>query len=110
MQFIEHPAFVREYARLRKRFLSIDDDFDKFKKVLAVLPQGTGGKHWNALHHSEQISVFKTRLACAYLKKNSLRVVYAYLPTKMCVEFIEFYFKGDKESENRERIKAYLIQ
>ena len=108
MKFIEQPEFVREYARLRKRFLSLNDDFEKFKKVLTELPQGTGGKHWNALHNLEQVSVFKTRLACSYLRKSSLRVIYFYISVEARIEFIEIYFKGDKENEDRKRIKDYL--
>ena len=108
MMFAEQSEFTREYVRLRKRFLSLDDDIEKFKKVLIVLPHGTGGKHWNSLHHSEKVSVFKTRLACEYLRKNSLRVVYAYMPTENRIELIEIYFKGDKENEDRKRIKDYL--
>jgi hypothetical protein len=108
MTFTELPEFAREYIRLRKRFLSLDEDFAKFKKVLAVLPQGTGGRHWNVLHRSEQVFIIKTRLACAYLRKNALRVIYAHTPTEKRIEFIEIYFKGDKETEDGKRIKDYL--
>lgn len=108
MTFDEHSGFAHEYARLRKRFLSLDTDFEKFKKVLVELPGGTGAKHWNTLYHSEQISIFKMRLACTYLRKKSLRVVYAYMPTEVRIDFIEIYYKGDKENEDRERIKDYL--
>ena len=108
MTFAEQSDFKHEYARLRKRFLSLDDDFAKFKKVLSVLPRGTGGKHWNTLHYSEQVSVFKTRLACAYLRKSSLRIVYAYMPAEPRIEFLEIYYKGDEKNEDRNRIKFYL--
>lgn len=108
MKYSEHPEFAREYARLRKRFLSLDEDLEKFKKVLVIYPQGTGSTHWNALHRSERVTIFKTRLACAYLRNNSLRIIYAHTPTDTHIEFIEIYFKGDKESENSARIKDYL--
>lgn len=108
MKYSEHPGFAREYVRLRKRFLSLDKDLDKFKKILTELPQGTGGKHWACLHHTERVSIFKARLACAYLRKNSLRVIYAYIPSEIRIEFIEIYFKGDKESEDQKRVRDYL--
>lgn len=108
MQFIEYPAFLREYARLHKRFLSLDADIEKIKRLLARCPEGTGGKNWNALYRTERIIVFKTRLACMYLRKNALRLVYAYLPGDKSIVLIELYFKGDKENEDRERIKNYL--
>lgn len=108
MEFVQSPEFARDYARLCKRFLSLDEDLEKLKTVLITSPRGTGGKHWNILHHSETIFVFKTRMSCDYLKKSSLRIIYAYSIDTSRIEFIEIYFKGDKESEDRERIKEYL--
>lgn len=108
MVFTERPEFAREYTKLRKRFLSLDKDFAKMRKVLAVLPKGPGSKHWNTLHHSKDIMILKTRMSCAYLRRDTLRIIYAYLPTKSRVDFIEIYFKGDKENENHQRIKDYL--
>ena len=47
-------------------------------------------------------------MSCAYLRRDTLRVIYAYLPVQNQIEFIEIYFKGDKENENQKRIKDYL--
>ena len=108
MVFTERPEFAREYTKLRKRFLSLDRDLVKMQKVLISLPKGPGSKHWSILHRSEDIMILKTRMSCAYLRRDTLRVVYAYLPVKNHIDFIEIYFKGDKEAEDQKRIKEYL--
>ncbi len=108
MQFSEDPSFAREYAKLYKRFLSLDTDIAKVKQVMAQSPEGRGSKHWNVLHRSKNIVILKTRISCASLHRDALRLVYAYLPAENRVDFIEVYFKGDKESEDRDRIKSYL--
>lgn len=108
MEFSEHASFTREFGRLFKRFKSLDDDLEKIKKILLKQPEGTDGRHWNALHRSEQCVIFKTRMVCRYLRRGDLRLIYAHFPAESRVEFIEIYFKGDKEIEDRERIKEYL--
>jgi len=47
-------------------------------------------------------------LACKYLRNSSLRVIYAYFIHERRVDFIELYFKGDKEREDGARINRYL--
>lgn len=39
---------------------------------------------------------------------SGIRVIYAYHIAASKVDFIEIYFKGEKENEDRERIKEYL--
>jgi len=41
------------------------------------------------------------------LKGESLRIIYAYHKDRQLVEFIELYSKGNKENEDRRRIKKY---
>lgn len=107
MSFNEHPAFGREFARLAKKYRSLPDDIEEFKKVLIARPLGAG-KHFNVITKTETVAVVKARLFCKYLKGTSLRIVYAYHEAASRFEFIEIYFKGDKENEDRERIKEYL--
>jgi len=44
------------------------------------------------------------------LKGSSLRIIYAYYEEDQNIEFIELYFKGDKENEDRDRIATYIKQ
>ena len=62
---------------------------------------------------NETILVCKIKkFACRSLKgrgvMSGIRVIYAYHVAASKVEFIEIYFKGEKENEDRERIKEYL--
>jgi len=43
-----------------------------------------------------------------YLKGSSLRIIYGYRKENDSVDFIELYFKGEKENEDRDRIREYL--
>lgn len=107
MNFEKQPGFDKELARLGKKYHSLPEDIEEFKKVLVARPLGAG-KHFNIITKSETVAVVKARLFCRYLKGTSLRIVYAYQPAVSKVEFIEIYFKGEKEDEDRERIKEYL--
>ncbi len=123
--------FEKEFKRLFKKYKTLDDDFEKFKKVLLVAPIGVG-KNFVIIHSTETIKIVKARMACRALRDRSLRIIYAYLPVESSkqamhigrqaclsgrqadfeknqrIEFIEIYFKGEKENEDRERIKEYV--
>ena len=99
--------FEKEFRRLFKKYRTIGDDFEKFKKVLLVAPTGVG-KNFVIIHSTETIKIVKARMACRALRDRSLRVIYAFSESSHRIEFIEIYFKGEKENEDRERIKEYL--
>lgn len=105
--FNELPEFTKEFHRLAKKYRSLRKDLEEFKRVLIVQPLGTG-KHFNVITKTEDVAILKARLFCRYLKGSSLRIIYAYQPEQTAVEFIEIYFKGDKENEDRRRIEEYV--
>jgi len=107
MNFNGTDEFSKEFKRLSRKFRSLDEDLEEFKKVLATFPLGTG-KHFAVLHREGQVVVVKARLFCKYLRKSSLRIIYAYHEAGATADFIEIYFKGEKENENRGRIVEYL--
>ena len=107
MNFNELPEFAKEFKRMIKKYKSLPDDMEEFKHVLTVEPLGNS-KHFTIITNNDRCSVVKARLFCRYLKGSSLRIIYAFHCNNLRVDFIEIYFKGDKENENRERIKAYL--
>lgn len=39
---------------------------------------------------------------------SGIRIIYAYNEKEDIIEFIEIYFKGDKENEDRERILKHF--
>jgi len=107
MTFDELPEFSKEFAKLAKKYRSLPNDLEEFKKVLTVRPLGAG-RHFNVITRTETAVVVKARLFCKYLKGSSLRIVYARHETILRFMFIEIYFKGSKGNEDRERIKIYL--
>lgn len=107
MSFDELSEFQKEFKWLAKKYKSLSQDLEEFKRVVTVAPLGNS-KHFNVITKNEQCAIVKARLFCRYLKGSSLRIVYAYHAAVSKVEFIEIYFKGKKENEDRERIKEHL--
>ncbi|MBA7632697.1 hypothetical protein ES703_40249 [subsurface metagenome] len=107
MNFDETDEFSKDFKRLSKKYKSLSDDLLEFKKVVSKFPLGIG-KHFVILIEKETVKIIKGRLFCRYLKGSSLRIIYAYCENKQKVEFIQLYFKGDKENEDNNRIKNYL--
>lgn len=101
--------FSKEFKQLSKKYLSLASDLDEFKKIVDAISLGVS-KHFHVISRSKGAVVVKARFFCRYLKGSSLRIIYSYLQQKNTIEFIELYFKGNKENENRDRIKYYLSQ
>ena len=99
--------FEKEFKRLFKKYRTLDDDLEKFKKILITTPTGIG-KNFVTVYSSQTVKIVKARMACRALRDRSLRIVYSYFEQEQRVEFIELYFKGEKKNEDRERIKEYL--
>ena len=103
----ELSEFSKEFKRFSKKYKSLRRDLEEFKRVVDIAPLGNS-KHFNVITRNEQCVIVKARLFCRYLKGSSLRVVYAFYFQSCKIDFIEIYFKGEKENEDRERIKDYL--
>jgi len=114
MNFKYTSEFQKDFKRLSKKFRSLDSDLGEFKKVLEEAPLGIG-KHFIVISKTSQLCIVKARFFCQSLKKKDLRIIYAYLENSqiiemVSIEFIELYFKGNKENEDKERIIKYLKQ
>lgn len=108
MKFSEIPEFSKEFRRLSKKYRSLTDDLNEFKKIITYNPLGNG-KHFNVITQQEDIVIIKARLFCRYLKGSScLRIIYAHNKQKNLLEFIQIYFKGDQENADENRLKSYL--
>lgn len=107
MNFNSSTGFLKDFKKLSKKFRSLRNDLNVFKKILNESSLGIG-KHFNVIAKNECLYIVKARFFCKNLKKKDLRIVYCYFEKEQRIEFIELYFKGDKENEDRERIKEYL--
>ena len=110
--FRQTSEFKKDLKKLLKKYRTLPDDLEEFKKVVGLQPLGFG-KNFVVLTKQNSCVIIKARLFCRSLKGNSLRVIYAYTENHQQVEligieFIELYFKGDKANEDRDRIRQYL--
>ena len=110
------PEFEKDIIKLFKRFKTLEDDLEIFIKNELNL------YHKLKIDNKEvsQVPGLKIEIpkiykakkfACRSLKgkgvQSGIRVIYAYFEKKDKIEFIEIYYKGDKENEDKERILLY---
>lgn len=105
--FDKLPEFEKEFSKLSKKYPSLTEDLEKFEKLVTMNAVGFG-VNFITIHHSKKIKLVKARLACKSLRDRSIRIIYAYHDDTVTFVYIELYFKGDKENEDRSRIEEYL--
>lgn len=108
--------FEKDLKKLIKRFRTLKDDLDIFtEKQLRLFHKLDIDNKGIVLISNLGIKypkIYKARkFACRSLKgkgsASGIRVIYAYFKDEDCVEFIEIYYKGDKENEDIERISRH---
>lgn len=107
MNYENLTTFEKEFKRLLKKYRSLNQDLKILKDVLELCPCGQSNNS-RIVNDSGNIKIIKTRLFCRDLKGSSLRLVYAYNKAENKICFIEIYYKGDKENEDRQRYQNYL--
>lgn len=118
MTYSETGEFKRDFKKLLKKFRSLAEDFKVAKQYDIELfhcqkIDKRGIFKTENVGNNENLQFFKIKkFACKALKgrgsKSGIRVIYAFHCQGCKVEFIQIYFKGEKENEDRERIKDYL--
>jgi mRNA-degrading endonuclease RelE of RelBE toxin-antitoxin system len=110
------PEFEKDLKKLIRRFVSLEEDLQTFIRVAMNLFHKQNIDNQAIFHISDlgirSPKIYKAKkFACKALKgkgvQSGIRAIYAYDEEKDRVEFIELYYKGDKESENRDRIIKY---
>lgn len=115
------PEFEKDFKKLEKRFKTLNKDFELMKRMLLepyylqniqiasnalVDIEGYCGENYK----SQKVRKF----ACAALKgrgsRSGLRVILVYEPENIKITFIEIYFKGDKQNEDKARLSNYIIK
>jgi hypothetical protein len=109
------PEFEKDLKKL-KWFSSIEEDLKTFIKAAMHLfhKQKIDSR---ALYHITDLGITSPKIykgkkfACKALKgkgaQSGIRVIYSYHEEEDRIEFIEIYYKGDKEGEDRERTKKH---
>ena len=99
---------TKEFKKLAKKYTTLDEDLAAFEKVLNQWPTGYG-KNFAVISDYTSVVIVKARILSRSLKGSpKMRVIYAYYPNEDKVVYIEFYLKGKKDSEDRQRIKRFL--
>ena len=110
------PEFENDLKKLLKRFKTLEDDLTIFiEKQLNLyhkLKIDNKGIFQITGLPIESPKIYKAKkFACRSLKgkgvQSGVRVIYAYFAEQDKIEFIEIYYKGDKENEDRGRILKY---
>lgn len=117
IEYGETDVFRKDVKKLLKKFRTLEEDLETAKRNAIEL------YHLKRIDNrsvfpipnfcTEKIQICKIKkFACRSLKgrgvMSGIRVIYAFYPTTFKVDFIELYFKGEKENEDFERIKEYL--
>ena len=110
MNFECLDEFKKDLKQLsKKRFRSLHQDLETFKKFLTISPQASPPISFQISNLSAQHEIIKVKkFACKALKgrggNSGIRVIYAFHQEEQKIVFIEIYFKGDKVNEDRNRI------
>lgn len=108
--------FARDFQKLLKKFKTLEDDLETFINTQLNLYHKQKVDNLGVVRISnlaiDSPKIFKARkFACKSLRgtgvKSGMRIIYAYYEEEDLVEFIEIFFKGDKENEDRDRIFRY---
>jgi hypothetical protein len=107
------PEFEKDLKKLSKRFKTLEEDLEIFVKtelkLYHKLDIDNKGIFPIPSLGIEEPPIYKAKkFACRALKgkgvQSGIRVIYAYFKDVDEIEFVEIYFKGDKENEDKDRI------
>src|SRR5687767_13461961 len=113
MEISSLHEYERDIKRYAKKFRTIEEDIETVKSVLKVKPDQRPPFSQRIEGLSIETCVIKIKkIACRSLKgrgvDSGFRLVYAYFPEIPKIVLAELYFKGDRETEDRERILKHF--
>ena len=110
-------GFEKDLKRLLKKFRTLEDDIQVAKKNAIELfhIKNIDNNSVEPIPNfcTDELKICKIKkFACKALKgcgvQSGIRIIYAYYTLTNTVDFIEMYFKGESENEDKEKIKDYL--
>jgi hypothetical protein len=110
--------FEKDFKKLAKKFRTLDEDLNTFIVNQLNLTHKKNIDNKGVVRMSdlgiEYPKIYKARkFACKALKgkgaASGIRVIYAYYEQDDIIEFVEIYYKGFKENEDRERIMRHYV-
>jgi len=109
----ELTEFRKDFQKLVKKFRTLNEDLNTFianqLKLTHKLNIDNKGVVRIADLGIEYPKIYKARKFSYKALKgkgaaSGIRIIYAYYENEDIIEFIEIYYKGEKENEDRERI------
>ena len=107
MNIVQGGSFQRELKKLTKRYRSLPEDLKVLEKLISKFPEGRDSRHCNVLKQHAHMCICKRRMMCRSVKGSEFRVVYFYDGEAFELIYLEIYFKGDKASEDSQRLDAF---
>jgi len=109
VEIITLPEYERDLKKLFKRYITLYEDMDEVKAILSKKPDARPPFSYRIEGLGINTCMIKVKkIACKALKgrgvNSGFRLVYAWFAEDEKIVFVELYFKGDKEGEDRERI------
>jgi hypothetical protein len=110
-------GFEKDIKRLLRKFRTLEDDIEVAKKnaieLFHLMKIDNRSVEPIPNFCSDKLKICKIKkFACKALKgrgvQSGIRIIYAYYVLTNTVDFIEMYFKGGSENEDKERIMGYL--
>ena len=114
----ELAEFKKDLKKLSKKFRTLEEDLKIFTEKQLNLYHKLGMDNKGIFSISDlgidYPKIYKAKkFACRSLKgkgaASGIRVIYAYYEKENEIEFIEIYYKGNKENEDRARILRYYM-
>jgi mRNA-degrading endonuclease RelE of RelBE toxin-antitoxin system len=109
MKFEELDEFKKDLKRLLKKYQTLEDDLVVVRKDLTDEPGAQPPFSFRIEGLGITTCIIKVKkIACRALKgrgvNSGFRLIYVWFEEEERIVFVELYFKGDKEMEDKERI------
>lgn len=113
MNFDELEEYVKDLKKLQKKYRTLGDDIAIVKKVLAVEPNERPPFSFRIDGLGIETCIIKVKkIACRVMKgkgvNSGFRLIYAHYEQEQRIVFVEIYYKGDKDIEDKARIMKYF--
>lgn len=117
MKYQKTAEFSKDLKKLSKKFITLEEDLETAKINAIELFHVKDVNNLSVFlipgFSFEKVKIFKLKkFSCKALKgrgvKSGIRVIYAFYPGELLIDFIEMYYKADQVNEDKERINSYL--
>ncbi len=119
IKYADTEKFTKEFEKLRKKYRSLAEDLENAKKnaieLLHIKSTNNNSCFLIKRNEKKKVEIYKLKkFACKAMKgkgvKSGIRIIYAFFNKTHEVRFIEIYYKGNKENEDKERINEFIRQ